>query len=223
MAIRPTPLPRSVLALDVGRRRIGLAGCDPLGLTVTPLPALARGSFQADLLALAPQVDRRRVVALVVGLPLDRAGLPTAQAVHCRRYGERLARALRLPLAWVNEHSSSWEAGERHGLHGDRSGALDSAAAAVLLEQWLREGPEPESLAFEAPSDGQHSPAADPQMAAPETGAPETGATETSAAETSAAWINRCQSNDAQNTVALTAPVQPPGRAPSCDQTAPLP
>lgn len=208
MAIQPTPVPRSVLSLDVGRRRIGLAGCDPLGLTVTPLPALARGSFQADLLALAPLVGRRRVVALVVGLPLDRAGQPTAQAVHCRRYGERLARALRLPLAWVNEHSSSWEAGERHGLHGDRSGALDSAAAALLLEQWLREGPEPQPLAFEAPSDGQHSPAADPQMAAPETGA---------------AWINRCQSNDAQNTVALTAPVQPPGRAPSCDQTAPLP
>jgi putative Holliday junction resolvase len=101
-----------------------------------------------------------------------------------------LARALRLPLAWVNEHSSSWEAGERHGLHGDRSGALDSAAAALLLEQWLREGPEPQPLAFEAPSSGQHS---------------------------------QCQSNDAQNTVALTAPVQPPGRAPSCDQTAPLP
>jgi putative Holliday junction resolvase len=212
MAIQPSPVARSVLSLDVGRRRIGLAGCDPLGLTVTPLPALARGSFQADLLLLAPLVRRRRVVALVVGLPLDRSGQPTAQAVHCRRYGERLARALRLPLAWVNEHSSSWEAGERHSLHGDRSGALDSAAAALLLEQWLREGPEPQPLAFElafaASSDGQHSPAADPQMAAP---------------ETSAAWINRCQSNDAQNTVALTAPVQPPGRAPSCDQTAPLP
>jgi len=212
MAIQPSPVARSVLSLDVGRRRIGLAGCDPLGLTVTPLPALARGSFQADLLLLAPLVRRRRVVALVVGLPLDRSGQPTAQAVHCRRYGERLARALRLPLAWVNEHSSSWEAGERHRLHGDRSGALDSAAAALLLEQWLREGPEPQplafELAFEASSDGQHSPAADPQMAAP---------------ETSAAWINRCQSNDAQNTVALTAPVQPPGRAPSCDQTAPLP
>ena len=146
MAIRPTPIPRSVLALDGGRRRIGRAGCDPLGLTVTPLPALARSSFQADLLALTPLIRQRRVVALVVGLPLDRAGQPTAQAVHCRRYGERLGRALELPLAWVNEHASSWAAGERHGLHGDRSGALDSAAAALLLEQWLQEGPEPEPL-----------------------------------------------------------------------------
>ena len=137
------PRPRSVLALDVGRRRIGLAGCDPLGLTVTPLPALARGAFAADLVHLGHVVRQRRIEALVVGLPLDQAGDPTAQAVHCRRYGTRLAQQLCLPLAWVNEHSSSWAAAERHGLHGDRSGALDSAAAALLLEQWLQEGPEP--------------------------------------------------------------------------------
>ncbi|QPN56930.1 Holliday junction resolvase RuvX [Synechococcus sp. CBW1107] len=139
---RQPPPPRSVLALDVGRRRIGLAGCDPLGLTVTPLPPLARGDFPADLEQLRPLVARRRVQALVVGLPLDASQQPTPQARHCRRYGQRLAQALALPLAWVDEHGSTWEAGERRGLHGDRSGRLDSAAAALLLEQWLREGPE---------------------------------------------------------------------------------
>ncbi|MCP9927550.1 Holliday junction resolvase RuvX [Cyanobium sp. CH-040] len=137
------PRPRSALALDVGRRRIGLAGCDPLGLTVTPLPALARASFDADLERLQALIRQRRVQALVVGLPLDSAGRPGEQSRHCRRYGERLARATGLPLAWVNEHASSWAAAERHGLHGDRSGRLDSAAAALLLEQWLQEGPEP--------------------------------------------------------------------------------
>jgi putative Holliday junction resolvase len=53
----------------------------------------------------------------------------------------RLAQSLGLPLAWVNEHSSTWEAGERHGLQGDRTGRIDSAAAALLLEQWLQDGP----------------------------------------------------------------------------------
>ena len=52
----PAPHPRSALALDVGRRRIGLAGCDALGLTVTPLPPLARGRFEADL----PRLEGRR-------------------------------------------------------------------------------------------------------------------------------------------------------------------
>lgn len=151
------PQPRSVLAVDVGRRRIGLAGCDPLGLTVTPLPPLLRGPFALDLQTLAALVQQRRIQALVVGLPLDACQQPTAQAQHCRRYGERLARSLNLPLALVNEHASSWAAGERHGLHGDRSGALDSAAAALLLEQWLAEGPEPAPVATATSQSGHGS------------------------------------------------------------------
>jgi len=94
-------------------------------------------------------VSQRRVELLVVGLPLDAERRPTRQAEHCQRYGRRLHAALKqaghlLALAWVDEHASSWEAGERFGLHGDRSGRLDSLAAALLLEQWLRDGPEPD-------------------------------------------------------------------------------
>ncbi|MFM8259647.1 MAG: Holliday junction resolvase RuvX, partial [Vulcanococcus sp.] len=99
-------------------------------------------------------VQQRRIQALVVGLPLDASQQPTEQAEHCRRYGERLARSLMLPLALVNEYASSWAAAERHGLHGDRSGALDSAAAALLLEQWLVEGPEPAPVAAAPPPRG---------------------------------------------------------------------
>jgi len=95
-------------------------------------------------------VLERRVEVLVVGLPLDAEQRPTRQALHCRRYGLQLQGALRaagqsLALVWVDEHSSSWLAAEAHGLHGDRSGRLDSAAAALLLEQWLRDGPEAET------------------------------------------------------------------------------
>ena len=142
----PQPRPRSALSLDVGRKRIGLAGCDGLGLTVKPLNALKRGDFDNDVRQLKKLRDDRRVEALVVGLPLDDGGNPTPQAKHCHRYGVRLARSLCLPLAFVNEHSSSWAAGERHQLHGDRSGRLDSAAAALLLEQWLADGPEPQPV-----------------------------------------------------------------------------
>jgi putative Holliday junction resolvase len=147
-----TAPPCSALALDVGQRRIGLAGCDPLGLTITPLPALRRGPFERDLASLASLVRQRRVQALVVGLPLDAQQRPTRQARHCRRYGHRLAGALArqgtpLPLAWVNEHATTWCAAEDHQLQGDRSGRLDSRAAALLLDQWLREGPAAEPVA----------------------------------------------------------------------------
>ena len=141
-----------MLSLDVGRKRIGLAGCDALGITVSPLPALLRRAFQQDLGHLQQVCLTRRVQGLVVGLPLDAEGQFTQQAAHCQRYGQRLALALKLPLALVNEHSSSWAAAERHGLQGDRSGRLDSAAASLLLEQWLADGPEPEPVDMAAPS-----------------------------------------------------------------------
>jgi putative Holliday junction resolvase len=149
----PPKRPCSALALDVGRKRIGLAGCDPLGLTVTPLPALHRRSPEEDAQTVAALALSRQVQLLVVGLPLDASQQLTAQARHILRYGRLLGRlmgagGLELPLVWVNEFATSWAAAEQFGLKGDRSGKLDSAAAALLLEQWLREGSviEPEPL-----------------------------------------------------------------------------
>ena len=77
-----------------------------------------------------------------MGLPLDKNGSMTTQAKICQDYGIKIAKELDLPLAWVNEHSSSWEAGQKYNLKNDRSGKLDSAVAYLLLEQWLREGPD---------------------------------------------------------------------------------
>ena len=136
------PKPTSILSLDIGKRRIGLAGCDPLGITVTPLPALHRKSFEEDLKYLKAHCLKRSVRGLVIGLPLDERGLPTMQSSQCEKYGQRVAKSLDLPIAWVNEHSSSWAAATEYKLEGDRSGKVDSQAAALLLKQWLREGPE---------------------------------------------------------------------------------
>ncbi len=138
----PKPKPQSILCIDVGKKRIGLAGCDPLGITISRLPAIHRKSFEEDLIRFKSHCQTREVKGLVVGLPLNKEGFPTKQAKYCERYGKKIARTLNLPIAWVNEHSSSWVAGEINGLHNDRTGQLDSAAAALLLEQWLREGPE---------------------------------------------------------------------------------
>ncbi len=134
------PIPASVLCLDLGQKRIGLAGCDPLGITITQLQAIHRKTFKEDLDVIRSLCLSRKVVGLVIGLPLDENGHLTNQARHCFNYGSKLAKEMDLPLVWVNEHSSSWEAQQKHNLKNDRSGKLDSAVAALLLEQWLREG-----------------------------------------------------------------------------------
>ena len=144
----PTPTPphpRSVLAVDVGRRRVGLAGCDSLGISVRPLPPLQRKDFSTDVTQLRSMCQARSVTALVVGLPLLPNGEEGSQCRQSRRYGLALARALTLPLAWVDERYTSWAASEATGLRADGSGRLDSAAAVLILSQWLAEGPEPMS------------------------------------------------------------------------------
>ncbi len=136
------PNPLSVLSIDIGHKRIGLAGCDPLGITVTRLNAIQRTTFNEDLLVFKSYCEERSVKGLIIGIPLDERGNTTEQSIHCQKYGVKIAKALNLPVAWVNEHSSSWEAGHKYNLQSDRTGKLDSACAYLLLEQWLKEGPQ---------------------------------------------------------------------------------
>ena len=133
---------KSVLSFDIGRKRIGLAGCDGLGISITPLPAIHRKSFDKDLEQIKKYCEQRRVKGLIIGLPLDNEGKETKQSIYSKNLGLRISRELDLPVAWVNEQCSTWQAQEKLNMKNDRSGKIDSAAAAILLEQWLLEGPD---------------------------------------------------------------------------------
>ena len=135
------PKPCSVLCLDIGEKRIGIAGCDPLGISITHLPAIFRDSFKQDLKEFTNICDERKVEGLIIGNPLDMNGKETYQSIQCKKYGFKLAKCLKLPLAFINEHCSTYEAEERFSLKKDKTGKIDSAAAAILLQQWLIEGP----------------------------------------------------------------------------------
>ena len=135
------PKPCSVLSLDIGDKRIGIAGCDPLGISITHLPAIFRTSFDQDLKEFVKICCERKVEGLIVGNPIDMHGNETHQSIRCKKYGFKLAKYLKLPLAFVNEHCSTIEAKDRFSLKIDKTGKIDSAAAAILLQQWLMEGP----------------------------------------------------------------------------------
>tara|TARA_B100000579_G_scaffold182100_1_gene148375 strand:- start:135 stop:569 length:435 start_codon:yes stop_codon:yes gene_type:complete len=135
------PKPCSVLSLDIGNKRIGIAGCDPLGISITHLPAIFRKSFNEDLKEFSKICTRRKVEGLIIGNPLDMQGNETNQSIKCKKYGIKLAISLKLPVIFINEHCSTIEAQEKFSLKIDKTGRIDSAAAAILLQQWLIEGP----------------------------------------------------------------------------------
>jgi len=140
------PKPRSILSLDVGTKRIGLAYCDPLCITSNILPAVKRFENNQELKIIRNHINELNLTGFIVGLPLNKEGQMTVQAFDCKNYGQLLSIELKLPFSYVNEHSSTWESSNRFGIKKDKSGLIDSFSAKIILEQWIEEGPELEEL-----------------------------------------------------------------------------
>ncbi len=140
------PKSKSILSLDVGLKRIGLAYCDSLFITVNILPALKRDRNNNEIIIIKEHIKKHNLTGFIVGLPLDDAGGMTSQALDCKTYGEFLFNELKLPFSFVNEHSSTWESTNRFGVKKDKSGLIDSLSAKIILEQWIQEGPELKEL-----------------------------------------------------------------------------
>ncbi|HIK29792.1 MAG TPA: Holliday junction resolvase RuvX [Oscillatoriales cyanobacterium M59_W2019_021] len=137
-------MPRiSALGLDIGRRRVGVAGCDGLGLVATGLCTLKRTSFDRDVAYLQDWVRERQVSVLVVGLPYTLDGTLGNQAKQVQKYAQRLSAALGLPVEYVDERLSSVEAEELMLAEGVSPSwnkeTIDRKAAALILQRWLDE------------------------------------------------------------------------------------
>ncbi len=141
--LKSSPLKkRAIICLDVGLKRIGLAYCDALHITVSVLPAIIRSKDFSETNTIKQYIIKHNINGIVIGLPLDDKGSLTEQAKDCKSYGENLSSKLKLPYNFVNEHSSTWESINRFGLKKDKSGLVDSFSAKIILEQWIIEGPE---------------------------------------------------------------------------------
>ena len=140
------PKSKSILSLDVGLKRIGLAYCDSLFITVNILPAVKRDKNNTELKTIKNHIKILNLTGFIIGLPLDDKGEMTSQAIDCVSYSKFLFNELKLPFSLVNEHSSTWEATNKFGIKKDKSGLIDSLSAKIILEQWMEEGPELKEL-----------------------------------------------------------------------------
>ena len=142
------PLPKSVLSLDIGKKRIGLAYCDSLFITISLLPAVKRSIEYKEIETFKRHILNLNISGIIIGLPLDENGNMTTQAKDCVEYGEIINRTLKLPFNYVNEHSSTWESMNTFGIKKDKSGLIDSYSAKIILEQWIKECTELKEFVF---------------------------------------------------------------------------
>ena len=133
----------SALGLDVGSKRIGVAGCDRTGLIAAGLLTIERQSFNHDVAQFQFIVQERQVQILVVGLPYTMNGSLGFQARQVQKFAQRLAKALQLPYEYVDERLTSFQAEQlliaENFSPSRNKGLIDRKAAALILQQWLDE------------------------------------------------------------------------------------
>lgn len=128
------------LGIDYGSRRIGLSFGDSLGVA-TPLPALVQAEADQRWTALGEVVRQRRITDLVVGYPFNMDGTAGFKAKEVDAFAARLKADFGLPVHFVDERLTSYEAeatiakAKRRDLRA--SGLVDSRAATIILQDYL--------------------------------------------------------------------------------------
>jgi len=135
------------IGIDYGHKRIGLAFADELGVA-TPLPALCVEGKKAQVNAILEVIANRKVDELVVGYPINMDGSVGFKAKEVDAFIESIEKRIKLPVHRADERLSTHQVVEDFRATGRktktdrktrRSGSIDSAAAALILREFLAE------------------------------------------------------------------------------------
>lgn len=125
-----------VLAIDIGRKRTGIAFLDSSVMIPLPLPTIHAEKTNALIDAVLTIAQERSVEKIVVGLPLLPSGKPGAQASFVLDIVERLRERTPLPIATIDERYSTPRKA-RASSTAFKGLDLDGMAACSLLEAYL--------------------------------------------------------------------------------------
>lgn len=131
------------LGIDYGRRRIGVALTDELGITARPLTVIDRHKTPDPLPGLADLASAHAPSVIVVGVPLDHCDNETVMSKEARAFGGRLHEATGIPVKFVDESRTSKRAQDilrsrRKKQRRDKSN-VDRIAACLILETFREE------------------------------------------------------------------------------------
>src|ERR1700716_2711863 len=106
-----------ILAIDYGKKRLGLALSDELGVTSRPFAIWTRINRRRDLTRLRELVRQHAVRRIVVGLPLHLDGAQSEMSEEAKGFAARVEKALGIRVEMMDERLSSWEAEQIVGVN----------------------------------------------------------------------------------------------------------
>ena len=130
--------------MDYGAGTVGVAICDPLGLTAQPLETVFRkeeNKLRRTLARIEAICREYEVERIVVGLPLNMDDTEGERAAAARAFGERLVSRTGLPVFYEDERLTSVEAEEvlreSRVPPRERKQVIDQIAASLILRSYL--------------------------------------------------------------------------------------
>ena len=131
----------SVLALDVGSKRIGVAVADPGGTFAMPLTVIERTNIRDDLRRISELLQEYAASEVVVGDPVTMSGERGIAAEKIDRFVEQLARVYAGKIVRIDERLTTAQAAKSliaaDMRRGKRKMVVDKIAAALILESYL--------------------------------------------------------------------------------------
>lgn len=128
-----------ILALDIGKKRIGLATCDRLEIAASPHSVVKAGKAAVD--QVVEVINKEEVEAVVVGLPVSFDGVEREMCEISRFFKNELAKKTTLPIELFDERLTSKmaeasliESGMRRE---QRREVVDAVAASLILQSYL--------------------------------------------------------------------------------------
>jgi len=141
--------PGRILAVDPGKKHLGLAVSDPTRTIAAPLDVIQHTSLRGDAQEILRIASEQEATLILIGQPLHWDGSLSEQAQESTALAETLQELGELPVELVDEYGSTQEAqqaGRKLKLPGRKSSShLDDLAAAIILQNYLEaqlgEGP----------------------------------------------------------------------------------
>ena len=133
------PISGSILGLDLGEKRIGLAICNNTRSIATSLKTLNRGKLLDDINIIKNIIVENDISSIVVGRPVNLDGKPGKKSQSIRRLSEEINKSLSLPLLLWDERFSTNAVeklliSELNLSRKKRQKIIDSSAACWILD-----------------------------------------------------------------------------------------
>jgi putative holliday junction resolvase len=129
----------SILALDVGDSRIGVAVASRIARIPSPMGAVSNDATVFD--RIQELLREHEVDQVVVGYPRNMSGDPTAQTEAVKTFTEALEQHIDVPIVFQDESLTSKKAETELQSRGKpyEKADIDALAATFILEDYLKE------------------------------------------------------------------------------------